>query len=101
MATAVDKPELDEQLDWGGGGEERGAAAARRPAQSRQEPARGGLRNAGALVAFEDWVDARRMRRNLRRGTAAVAAGGASAGGLRELVYRLDDWRVDRKAQSF
>src|SRR3954454_11674452 len=101
MATAVEKPELDEQLDWGVGGEERGAAAARRPAQARQEPARGGLRNAGPLVALEDWVDSRRMRRNLRRGTAVAAAGGASAGGLRELVYRVDDWRIDRKAQRY
>src|SRR3954454_16728011 len=101
MATAVEKPELDEQLDWGVGGEERGAAAARRPAQARQEPARGGLRNAAPLVALEDWVDSRRMRRNLRRGTAVAAAGGASAGGLRELVYRFDDWRVDRQARRF
>src|SRR3954452_20362353 len=97
MATAVDRPELDEQLDWGVGWEEDEAAAARRPAQPRQG-ARAGLRESGALVAFEDWRDSRRMRRNLRRGAAAAAAGGATAGGLRELVYRVDDSRTDRKA---
>src|SRR3954454_4272242 len=99
MATAVDRPELEEQLDWGVGWEEHEAAAARRPAQPRQG-ARAGLRESGALVAFEDWRDSRRMRRNPRRGSAA-APGGATAGGMRELVYRVDDWRIDRKATRY
>ena len=27
--------------------------------------------------------------------------GGVAAGGLRELVYRFDDWRIDRKAARY
>src|SRR3954464_12506928 len=92
MATVVNKPDLDEQLDWGASWEDSEAAAAR-PAQQRSEPASGGLRGAGPIVAFEDWRDSRRMRRNLRRGATAAGAGVATAGGLREAWYRLDDWR--------
>ena len=99
MATAVDKPDPD-QLDWGPSWEESEAAAAR-PVHERPEPTRGGLRDSGPLAAIEDWRDSRRMRRNLRRGSAVVVAGGATAGGLRELWYRLDDWRHDRKAYRY
>jgi hypothetical protein len=37
----------------------------------------------GPLAAIEDWRDSRRMRRHLRRGAVAAAAGGLGAPGLR------------------
>src|SRR4051794_6329493 len=32
---------------------------------------------------------------------AAAVAGAGAAGGLRELVYRVDDWRIERKARRY
>src|SRR3954454_24640627 len=78
MSTVANKPELDEQLDWGVGWEEGEPRGAQRPATTQSS--RTGLRDAGPLAAFEDWRDSRRMRRNLRRGATAAAAAGASAG---------------------
>src|SRR5437870_1798098 len=100
MATAVNKPELDDQLDWGAGSDD-GQAAAVRPARGGDDAASGSSRAAGPFVALADWRDSHRMRRNLRRGAGAAIAGGASAGGVRELWYRVDDWRIDRKALRY
>jgi hypothetical protein len=41
------------------------------------------------------------MRRHLRRGAAAAAAGGLGAPGLRNVVDRAQDWRTDRAARRY
>jgi hypothetical protein len=97
MPTAAEKPEVDERPEWAFGSEVMPTGAAHHGAART-----GVLASLSApFEAVADWRDSRRMRRSLRRGASSGVSAAATVTGARELIYRIEDWRVDQRARRY
>jgi hypothetical protein len=97
MATVAGKPETEQAADWGLDWHDAPAYSVPAALPAARS---GGVAAvlSSPFVAVADWHDTRRMRTALRRGATAAAGGG---GGPRELFYRFDDWRLERRGRKY